>query len=155
MRLFRWALALTAFALMITGCGTTRVASPSPDLSVNDVSSVEIEYALGHYQHRFTADGHAGNAQVTTYLERNIVEQALVDPAKYASFVAKDIAFSEKPKRAPTEEAECRSPFKVVIKTGEKNTEKTYTSQGCRSSDNDGALSRLVRDGEFLLFSKK
>jgi hypothetical protein len=153
MKNLRWPFALVA--LNIAACGTANIAPPSQGPSTGEISSVEIEYSLGHYQHRFTAEANPGKAQVTTYLDRDVVEHAFVDPAKYDSFVAKAIAFSQKPKRAPTEEAECRSPFKVVIKTGEKNTEKTYTSQGCRSSDNDGALSRLVRDGEFLLFSKK
>jgi hypothetical protein len=152
MKNLKWMLVLAA--LNVVGCGTGKVNSNS-ELSINTVSSVEIEYSLGHYQHRFTANGAPDKAQVTTYLERDVVEHASVDPAKYGSFVAKAIAFSQKPKRAPTEEAECRSPFKVVIKTGEKSAEKTYTSQGCRSSDDEGALSRLVRDGEFLLFSKK
>jgi hypothetical protein len=152
MRNLKWAFILAA--VNILGCGTGKVA-PTSDLSMNTVSSVEIEYSLGHYQHRFTATGAPGKAQVTTYLERDVVEHASVDPTKYETFVAKAIAFSQKPKRTPTQEGECRSPYNVVIKTGEKSTEKTYTSQGCRSSDDQGALSRLVRDGEFLLFSKK
>jgi hypothetical protein len=152
MKILNWIFILSA--LSVVGCGTGKIV-PTSDISANTVSSVEIEYSLGHYQHRFTANGVPGKAQVTTYLERDVVEHASVDPLKYESFVAKAIAFSQKPKRAPTEEAECRSPFNVVIKTGEKSTEKTYTSQGCRSSDDEGALSRLVRDGEFLLFSKK
>jgi hypothetical protein len=152
MKIFKYTFAIAVLAL--SACGTGKVA-PTPDTASVTVSSVEIEYSLGHYQHRFTADGHPGKAQVTTYLERDVVQHASVDPAKYDSFLSKAIAFTEKPKRAPTEEAECRSPFQVVIKTGEKSTEKTYTSQGCRSSDDEGALSRLVRDGEFLLFSKK
>jgi hypothetical protein len=153
MKRLKWAVVLAAFNL--AACGTGKLAPVSDNPASGDVSSVEIEYSLGHYQHRFTADGGLGKAQVTTYLERDVVEHASVDPAKFDSFVIKAIAFSQKPKRAPTEQAECRSPYKVEIKTGPKSAEKTYTSQGCRSSDDEGALSRLVRDGEFLLFSKK
>ena len=159
MKNLKWAVNSLFFALTtvlsFNGCSTGKTTAPPIDLASSSTTSVEIEYGLGHYQHRFTANGDLGHAQVTTYLERAVVEQASVDPSKYASFLAKAIAFTEKPKRAPTEEAECRSPFTVTIKITEKSTEKTYTSRGCRSSDSDGALSRLVRDGEFLIFSKK
>jgi hypothetical protein len=145
-----------ATALLLgTACSTSHVATTNsqvdPDVRSAQVTSVEINYFLGHNEHRFAAESTTGKAQITTFLERSIVEQATVDPSKYSAFLAKVVTFAEKPKRAPSEEAECHSPFSIIVKIDAK----TYTSKGCRSGDNEGGLSRLIRDGEFLLYSKK
>jgi len=142
-------LLLAFFALC--GCSTHPVArdATSDEVAHAEITQVEISYVLGHNQHRFTAQSAAQKAEVTTYLEKDIVQQANVDSAKYLSFVSKVVSFAQKPHRTPAQADECRSPFSVTVKIDGK----TYTSDGCRFSD-EGSLSRLVRDGEFLLYSK-
>lgn len=137
--------------LSASGCSSHSIKPdrPSEEVATAQATQVEISYSLGHNQHRFTAQGSLQKAEVTTYFEQDIVEQANVDSSKYLSFVSKAVAFAQKPHRTPAQTEECRSPFKVTVKIDEK----TYTSDGCRFND-EGSLSRLVRDGEFLLYSK-
>jgi len=145
---------------VLPACSTSPSARDSAAEQVAHAQStqVEISYVLGHNQHRFTgqsssqgnSQGRSQKAEVTTYFEKDIVQQADVDSSKYLGFVTKVVAFAQTPHRIPAQSDECRSPFSVTVKIDEK----TYTSDGCRFSD-EGGLSRLVRDGEFLLYSKK
>jgi hypothetical protein len=52
--------------------------------------------------------------------------------------------------REPAASDACRTPYTITVRVGTE----TQTLQGCRGED-DGGLSRLVRDGEFLLYSTK
>jgi hypothetical protein len=140
------------FGAALSACSTSPASRESAADQVAHAQStqVEISYVLGHNQHRFTAQSSSQKAEVTTYLEKDIVQQADVDSSKYLGFVTKVVAFAQTPHRTPSQFDECRFPFSVTVKIDEK----TYTSDGCRFSD-EGGLSRLVRDGEFLLYSKK
>jgi hypothetical protein len=145
--------ALFSMLLLTQACSTAHLTPPAGDngdMLHAQLTHVEIDYFLGHNQYKLTGDGAPMNAEVTTYLEKNIVQQGVVDPRKYVGFLSQAIAFAEKPRRDPSQETDCRSPFSVVVKIDAKS----YTSKGCRSSD-EGGLSRLIRDGEFLLYSKK
>ncbi len=118
-------------------------------------SSVDIIYTLGHNQHRFTAESHSGKFVARTFLDKKLLDENAVDSLNYYDFVHKASNFMGDRRRVASVNnaeslASCRAPYTVVIRLS--GDAKTY--QGCRSID-DGNLSRLVRDGEFLLYSKK
>ncbi|MGK5082740.1 hypothetical protein WDW37_05485 [Bdellovibrionota bacterium FG-1] len=133
-----------------------RVALQQPALSD---SSVEIHYVLGHSHRRFVAKAKNESCMAQTYLDRQILKETSIDGKRYEDFFTKATQFIQSPHRNPAEHTAsledprpemCRSPFTVTLRTG-ANTE---TVKGCRGMD-DGFLSHLIREGEFLLFSKK
>jgi hypothetical protein len=73
-----------------------------------------------------------------------------VDSRHYQEFLDKAGRFVGLPSRDPAEGQDCRSPFKITVRArGE-----LHSTNGCRGHD-DGALARLLRDGEFLLSAQK
>ena len=129
-----------------------------------DDSSVEITYVLGHIQHRFMAEAKDGKVTAKTIMDRKVLGEGSVDASRYLKFFDKVSTFSATLHQESTgphdpslsinydtsSQDSCRAPFTVTIRVG-KNAK---TMAGCRSTD-DGHLSRLVLDGEFLLYSKK
>jgi hypothetical protein len=100
----------------------------------------------GRNNHRlFVAiKGDAATAQ--SYLEHQILAESPVDPARYMTFLAQASEFLKTPHGAASEHFPCRAPFTVTVRIGTD----TRAASGCVGSD-EGALSHLVRDGEFLL----
>ena len=140
---------IVAFAVLVSGCATSPpAASPSPPPASDEASAVEISYFLGHASHRFVAEASGSGAVARSFLDRSILREGEVEKARYLEFLAKASKFVESPARAPAES--CRNPFTVTVRIGAM----TRTTQGCRATDERG-LSRLVREGEFLLYSKK
>lgn len=141
------------FSLILCACSTPL---PTQTLQVPDepvktkYSTFEINYSLGgHGGHRLAGevDGH-GNAHLTQYLEDQIVDKGQVSQEGYERFFTQLTSFTKKSQRTISQE--CRSPFYIILKT----PDKTYTSKGCRTAE-DLSFAKLVRDAEFLLYSKK
>ena len=154
----RW-LPLIALCI-ITACATSQKA-PEPSngqtaqsTKVGDESSFEISYWLGeHGEHQLKGSfaPTMDKPHVATYLEHEVVEENLVQPEKYNRFIAKVLLFVQRSQRAPSAEHECRSPYAITLKIDGK----TMTSKGCREGEDDTLFGKIVREGEFLLYSKK
>jgi hypothetical protein len=130
---------------------TPAMAAGTPPLSD---SSIDISYVLGHSHRRFLAKAKDSNCVAQSYFDQQILKENEIDGKHYEEFFSKVSKFMTAPQRVPAAQAasseECRSPFTVTVRLGKK----TQAFQGCRGSD-EGALAHLVKDGEFLLFSKK
>jgi hypothetical protein len=142
-----------------TGCAsappkTAAEQEPQPiHLSQSEIgdSRVDIAYELGRAQHRLTAE--AGENKVTgRYLhDHSVLSEGEVDGTKYADFLQKALAFVQIPTRVPSSgEAPCHAPFTVTVRV----LKDIKVSTGCRGAD-EGLFSHLVKDGEFLIYSKK
>jgi hypothetical protein len=142
--------------LVASGCATQRPlpeAASKDDLSEVQNSRIDISYILGHSQRKISLHPKGGAYVAQAFLERRIMRETEIDSKAYLDFYAKTTQFIRAPKRNPTglpADGLCRTPFVVTLQKGSE----TQTTQGCRGSD-DGALSRLVWVGEFLLYSKK
>jgi hypothetical protein len=112
-------------------------------------SSVDIQYLLGRGLHRFMIQSAGNSVTANTSIDKQTVIQALIDARKYPDFLEKATIFVSQYQKNPSEPTLCRSPFVVIVRLGKE----IQTARGCRSQDG-GALSKLVRDGEFLLYSK-
>jgi hypothetical protein len=147
--LFAWVILLFQGAFW-TGCSHTpkgRNLAPL-DPSASD-SGVEIEYVLGRDHYRFEALAQGDLVTATSTINRRVLDQGPINSGRYPDFLQKASEFIQQIQRAPAQQLVCRTPFVVTVRI---QTE-TQMVKGCRSADN-GALSRLVRDGEFLLYSK-
>ena len=161
-RLIPAVLLLTA-GLFAFGCATPQSHPPGEGATHEEVAnanlrSVEIVYVLGHDLHRFFATSDATlheNSATAKYTEgHQVLAETKLDPKHYADFHEKALAFVTALRRnvasLPGKPDKCRNTFTVTVKDGAK----LWTESGCRSTD-DGAFSRLVRDEQFLLYSKK
>jgi hypothetical protein len=118
---------------------------------------VEITYILGHSHRRFLAEARADRALAQSFMDHQILRESPVDLNHYREFLDKAgrvVAKQAEPVRGPAQgesgEDSCRYPFKIIVRA----SGGTRTSTGCRGED-DGALGRLLRDGEFLLSARK
>ena len=151
-------IAASLLCAIIFGCSTTKPAAPfkaADSMSSVHASYFDIAYSLGgHGEHRLTGTSSSpmsgGEPHVATFDEREVVDEDKVNAEGYGKFVAHLLGFAQKTQRAPSQEVDCRSPYSISVKIDGK----TYTSKGCRDDDG-GDFAKLVREGEFLLYSKK
>lgn len=136
-------------------------------------SSVDITYVLGHSRRKLVAWAKNESFGGRTLLEQQIVHEAELDRARYSELFGKVEEFVASAGSAPAPsadsrprkpasnaavsasnaaavEAACRTPFTVTVRIGSDSK----VLQGCRGTD-AGSLSRLVREGEFLLHSRQ
>lgn len=141
-----WATAV-AFATLLQGCKNppTKEKSPSATESATE-SSVVIHFVRGHNAHKLVASLRGGAAMAQSFLDRQVLAESTVDRAHYLNFLTQASEFLKTPRGAASERSPCRTPFTVTVRIGEE----TRAASGCVGSD-EGALSHLVRDGEFLL----
>jgi hypothetical protein len=139
----------TALLLLVSASCAHRPAAPPPAAAEIDGTRVDITYVLGHSQRRFLAQAEKDAPRAQLYLEKSILEEGAVDRARYSAYLEKVSRFLSEGGRAPAAQG-CRSPFRIELRVGGQ----TRTLQGCRAGD-DGALARLIRDGEFLLYSQR
>jgi hypothetical protein len=154
-----WILPLLLLASLAQGCAAK---APRPEEGTAGSalsgeaysdSSVDISYLLGHSHRRLTAWGKKDAFEGQAYMDHQILREGSIARNHYVEFLAKVEQFVNSPHRRPAEEQAdpgCRSPFIVTLRIGTV----TRVIQGCRGTD-DGALSHLVRDGEFLLYSSR
>ncbi|MGZ3696660.1 MAG: hypothetical protein ACXWPM_07320 [Bdellovibrionota bacterium] len=112
-------------------------------------SSVDISYILGRDHYRLLAKAERASFSVASIMDKQVLEKNTVAGARYQDFLKKVNSFVSHPKRTVASNSPCHSPFSVTVRIGKE----TQTASGCRESD-EGGLSRLVKDGEFLLYSK-
>lgn len=150
------------FLALSTSCSTAPTTGqsqslPPKHLEINSNfeaqaqdSSVEIQYSLGRDRYRFSALAHGDLVTASTYLGKQVLEHGTIKRDRYPHFLKKASAFIESYQQGTSpSQTPCRSPFIVMVRIGNE----TQIARGCRSSDN-GTFSKLVKDGEFLLYSK-
>ncbi len=114
-------------------------------------SSIEIEYNLGRDHYRYFANQKDQLASAQTLLGGKILAQGTVDVFEYQRFLKNAVSFIQSSQPAQSSSKPfCRNAFKMVLNTQGQN----YVLHGCRNS-NPGALSRLIKQGEFLLLYSK
>lgn len=155
---------LTGILIWITSCSSSnKQQSPSspdgvyeqraPEQSqiIEDkdpTSSVTLNYELGRDHYLFQVVSRKNIIYVKSYLDKQLLKEGKVSPEKYSAYFNKVKLFLSIPQTLSAKNQFCRGPFTVTL----KSPDSTKISKGCRSND-DGALSRLVREGEFLLYS--
>jgi hypothetical protein len=160
----KWLSAFTLVCNFLTpGCthmssaptASTETQSTQDTTAIGD-TIIDIEYTLGrdHYEFHAHSTHSKGDAvTVASLLNRRVLGQGSIDPARFPEFLKKAQEFLHhnpaEPSPLPTNPPPCHSPYSVTIRIHDQ----TQSIQGCRNSDS-GALSKLVRDGEFLLYSK-
>ena len=136
---------------MGTEIGSTKVAISGETEWMN--SSIQINYSLGKDQHSFIAHATNGRgkptATATIQINRHTLETGEIPMVSYADFYKRTLEILRETKSHPNYlEINCHTPFTIRIKTASH----TETGSGCRETDK-GKLARLVRDGEFILYS--
>lgn len=144
----------------LLGCKTSPTAPHDPIASQQDTlpvriakselqeSTIDIQYSLGKDRYRFIAVADGRQVTGNTFLNKQVLEKRQIDEKRYPDFLKKVSQFIHDVQRTPAQAASCKNPFTISVKIGTL----IHKVKGCRSTDG-GALSRLVRDGEYLLFS--
>ncbi len=140
---------LIALTLIESGCASSK---PKLDTSKQTPeegdSNIEITYVLGHNRYKFCAAATESMAAGQTFIEREKLQDSKIDLAKYTAFLKRVSEFSALPQRTPA--AFCRSPFTIAVRIGKRKE----VLSGCRTG-NEAELSKIIQEGEFLLYSKK
>jgi hypothetical protein len=144
-----------ASCLLLTACSGAKSKSDTdsqPQAAVlTGHSEINITYTLGHAHRKFEVAGEDGKIHGVTYVDRSLLKESSIDPAKYQAFFQRVSDFVEKGRvpaqNAPKDDAECRNPYSITL----VQQKDTKTIKGCRESD-EGTFGKLIRDGEFLLF---
>ncbi|MCM2276499.1 MAG: hypothetical protein NDJ89_00290 [Oligoflexia bacterium] len=115
-------------------------------------SQVEINYTLGHnVPRRMLIEAKDREILASTFVDHRKLAEERIESPRYPEFLQKASDFIAKMTRVPASEGPgCRTPFTITVRV-KASIQKL---QGCRMSE-DGGLSRLVKEGEFLLYSKK
>lgn len=136
--------------LSFTACATSTPATRNPRPPLTD-SSVEISYELGHAHRRLWLTTRDQDVFGKNTLNKQLLREGQVDPSGYKQFLQKASDYVQEVERRPAQElADCPNSFTVTVVIG--NSSRTV--KGCRQ-DEPGGLSKLIREGEFLLFSRK
>lgn len=113
-------------------------------------SSIEIEYSLGHSHYRLSLLSQGEQVEAKNMRDKDLLGKASIESEPYFDYLQKTLQFVQQPQNLTVAAPQaCRNPYRVTVKI----VEKTFASEGCRSWD-DGTLSKLVKEGEFLLYSK-
>lgn len=139
------------------GCSTTQKPKTTAQtlakpMGVNThTERVSISYVLGRSKRKFRIEAKEKQFIVQTILDRQILMEGVIDQERFDSFMRKLTEFVMGFKSPePLSLESCRTPFTVEIVI-ENNLTKI---EGCRSPE-DTTLSRILREGEFLIYSKK
>lgn len=144
--------------ILSVGCATPASRSKNEDSFRFVLGSEHLEggkiscrYFLGHDSHALEVEWGTGGGMVKTFLDKEMVAQAVVQKANYLELIGKikDYFRSQEGKEQHSLDM-CKRPFEVAVSQGEKR----QALQGCREWD-EGKFSNLIRDVEFLMYSKK
>jgi hypothetical protein len=150
---------LTAFLILsVSACSSAQKPSETAEgpsliskkkLEQAHESSVDIRYSLDRENFRFTASDTQAQVIAQSYLDKRLLKEGKISRDRYLGFLKKAIDLIQDCQTFNKEGQFCRNPFKVLIQVDQEQ----FTGSGCRSTDG-GALSRLINEGEFLLYSK-
>jgi hypothetical protein len=111
-------------------------------------ASVDIHYVLRHSDHRLTLESDSHGVHGKSLVDGTQLKQCQIDATHYQEFVSKVRNFISQ-SRTPAS-SDCRAPYTITL----KNQKDTLQVQGCRTQD-EGAFSHLVQEGEFLIYRQK
>ena len=127
---------------------------PMPEIRASSEltdSEVEISYGLGHTHRKVLFVAKEALVKGQNFVDRQILREGSIDPSHYHDFFQKASEFLEKTHRNPASDlSACRNPYTLTVRVGTQSK----VLKGCRLTD-EGALGRLIRNGEFLLYSAK
>jgi hypothetical protein len=151
-------LVFTLLAFFISGCNmaqklpkSTEAPSLVPMKKIEQAheSRVDIRYSLDRENFRFFASDSQTQVIAKAYFDKKLLKKGKISRNRYLEFLKKAADLIQSCQELPDDGSPCRNPFKVWIQIDQEQ----YTGSGCRSTDG-GALSRLINEGEFLLYSK-
>jgi len=141
----------------LASCSTLFQSAPPHSLPLTDLqkigkfSRIEIEYVLGrsHYQLQFRANG--GGVETENKIDKKTIIHSMIEFESYIDYLQKTLVFVQQTQelKISGDPQTCRSPFKVTVQLSQQH----YVAHGCRTQDN-GNLSKIVKQGEFLVYSK-
>lgn len=136
-------------------CSTPPKATPSLSFSSGtEVQSLDsqfqIKYVLGHDSFQFSLKSTPRSIDGEIFSNKKKIVSGQMEREKYNGFLKKLIQFKSALSDHPTLKERCKSPFKITIRIGNL----TETGFGCRT-ENSEPFSKLIREAEFLLLSKK
>ena len=112
-------------------------------------SILDIEYFLERDRYRLSFKSTGEHASIELYHDGKITQKAEINPTQCVNFLKKTTDAMKAFQTESSNPLPCLNPFIVTLRS-EKVTNQV---KGCRSRDN-GNLSKLIREGEFLLYSK-
>jgi hypothetical protein len=118
-------------------------------------TSVDIHYVLRHSDRRLALEADQKGVHGQSLVDGAQLKQCQIDAARYHEFLTKVRSFAMQRRSiasTPSNESasDCRAPYRIMI----KNRVDTIQIQGCRTQD-EGAFSHLVQEGEFLIYRQK
>jgi hypothetical protein len=111
-------------------------------------SSITLDYELGRDHYLFQVTSTPTSISVKSYLDKHLLKEGQVSSKKYLEYFNKVVLFISSPRGGSTKDLPCRGPFTVTL----ESNGSSKSSKGCRSNGEAG-ISRLIREGEFLLYS--
>lgn len=132
-----------------SGPGSESAMQGLPDQQVLTQGQLEVTYVLGHDLHRLTLDARGGTVQARSFLDREVLREASVQPEAFLKIWKKTATFMTEPQRRPATDTVCRKPYSVTLRAGDS----VQTRSGCRLGDEGTTLARLARELEFLMMS--
>src|SRR4051812_18133641 len=114
----------SAVLVALSGCAQEQLKPEDPESRQKEweraalESSVDIQYVLGHNQHRLMAHSDPASVSAKTLLNRDMLEKGSVDRARYLAFLKKaaDFAKNRLQTKTPSDLAPaCRTPFTITV----------------------------------------
>jgi hypothetical protein len=140
-----------------TGCSHAPASKPNPDSVAQNSNgtSVEIRYILRHTDRNLKLEADQNGIHGQSLVDGSQLKQCEIDALRYQNFVTKVRNFLTERRSlasvSPVEKSvDCRAPYTITL----KNQKDTIQFQGCRTQD-EGAFSHLVQEGEFLIYRQK
>ena len=151
-----WKIALGALLFFGVACSTPVIQQREPQEVKG--SSLEISYFLGHSRYRIQMTEDLTGVSANASTDGKVLGDVRVDREKYLEFKSKIFAFMQSSsgnKRSPAEaDPDCRNPFTITLSDSVAiESSRTHKLVACRSGD-DATIGRLIRDGEFLIYSR-
>jgi hypothetical protein len=157
---------LLQLCVSVALCGSCSSPSPAPppDLASNpqavgidlsdclnhyQKSSIDIEYVFDRDKYRLTFKPIGDQIFGKSTHDGKLIQEAKIQPNRYQEFLKKTAETISGLKTKGVPPSPCYGPFSLTLKI----ESKIEQVNGCRSQD-PGSLSRLIREGEFLLYSK-
>lgn len=118
-------------------------------------TTIDIRYVLRHADRRLTLESDSKGIRGKSLVDGAQLKQCQIDATRYQDFVGKVKNFITQRRSiastpATTSPTDCRAPYTILL----KNQKDTLQIQGCRTQD-EGAFSHLVQEGEFLIYRQK
>lgn len=149
-------LALLATAAALSGCASTSHRSSSSNAAGSELeraeSSIEIRYVLGHETRRLVALRSSERIEAKSFIGSDLLKGGSISEESFTRFLSRaETMMKEHGSRKPAS-GDCGNPFSIQLRA----QGQSLALNGCRAQDPElsAAVSRLIREGELLVFSK-